>query len=111
MNPGDRDREIVVQTATQTQDPDTGEIVIDWTIGAIKVMAEWLPGNTREAYYAQNRLGAQIEGVFRVPNIARPNPGTQRIVFDGLLYDIEPAVEAEGRDSGWLIPVKAKVEP
>lgn len=109
MNPGDRDREIVVQTATQTQDPDTGEVLIVWTIGAVTVWAEWLPGNSREAYFAQNRLGAHVDGVFRVPFIARPNPATQRILFDGLMYDVHPPVEI-GRGVGWEIPVTAKVD-
>jgi SPP1 family predicted phage head-tail adaptor len=103
-DPGLRDREITLQTATITQDPDTGEELIDWTANQLTLYAQWLPGSTREAYFAQQRLGTLIDGVFRVEYIDRPVPETQRVLFEGMLYDIKPPVEV-GRHDGWLIPV------
>lgn len=109
MNPGDNNRQIVLQTLTQSQNPDTGEPIIDWESGALTLWAEWMPGNSREAYFAQNRLGAHVDGVFRVAFISRPNPTTQRILWDGLIYDVHPAVEY-GYRQGWEIPVTAKAD-
>lgn len=106
---GTRDRAIVMQTATETQDPNTGEVLIDWTVGARTVFAEWLPGSTREAWFAQRRLEAHVDGVFRVPWMARPDPARTRILFQGLVYDVRPPVEI-GRGIGWEIPVTAKLE-
>jgi hypothetical protein len=108
-NPGIRDREITLQTATKTQDPDTGEELIDWTIDPLVLYAQWLPGNTREAYFAQQRLASHITGVFRIDPIDRPDPATQRIVFDDRIYDLFPPIEI-GRGNGWEIPVIARGE-
>ena len=110
MNAGDRDREIVLQTATATQDTGTGEEVIDWDDAEEQTLhAQWLPGNTREAYFAQQRLGASIEGVFHIEPIDRPSPSTNRIVFDGRVYDIKGVSEI-GRREGWEIAVEARGE-
>jgi head-tail adaptor len=111
MNAGQRDREVTIQTATTTQDAETGEQLIDWDdIDEQVEMAQWFDGNTRETFYAQQRLAAHIEGIFRVAYIARPNPATQRIVDeDGRVFDIKPPVEV-GRREGWDIPVVARGE-
>ena len=102
-------RTITLQTATTTQDPSTGEVLIDWTMAALQLPAEWLPANTREAYQAQQRLASYIDGVFRIRYRARPQPDTQRIVFDGRTYDIKPPIEL-GLREGWDIPAVARAE-
>jgi SPP1 family predicted phage head-tail adaptor len=102
-------RTITLQTATATQDPSTGEALVDWTAIAESLPAEWLPANTREAYQAQQRLAAYIDGVFRIRYRARPQPDTQRIVFDGRTYDIKPPIEL-GLREGWDIPAVARAE-
>lgn len=108
MNPGDRDREIVLQTATKTQDTNTGEELIDWDdVDEQTLFAQWLPGNTREAYFAQQRLQATIDGVFRLEPITRPSPANQRIVMDDITYDIRGVSEI-GRGEGWEVVVSAR---
>lgn len=108
MNPGDRDREIVLQTATKTQDTGTGEELIDWDdVDEQTLYAQWLPGNSREAYFAQQRLEATIDGVFRLEPISRPSPANQRIVMDGITYDIRGVSEI-GRGDGWEVVVSAR---
>jgi SPP1 family predicted phage head-tail adaptor len=110
LNAGDRDREIVLQTVTLTTDPISGEDVKDWTtIDPETLWAEWLPGNTREAYQAQQRLGAYVDGLFRIAGHDRPAPDTQRIVFDGRTYDIKGVTEI-GRGEGWELSVTARGE-
>lgn len=106
INAGQRDREITLQTATVTQDPDTGEELIDIEEELV-LFAQWLPGNTRESYFAQQRLASHIDGVFRIEYIERPNPATQRILFDGRVYDLKPPIEI-GRYEGWEIAVVAR---
>lgn len=107
MNAGDRDREIVLQTATKTQNAETGEEVIDWDELDVTLYAQWLPGTTRESYFAQLRLESHIDGVFRIEPIDRPDPATQRILFDGRAYDMKPPIEI-GRGDGWEIAVVAQ---
>jgi hypothetical protein len=110
MNPGLRDREITLQTATKTQDADTGEEVIDWDELDVTLYAQWLPGNTRESYFAQQRIQAHIDGVFMLEPIDRPNPNTQRIVDeDGIVYDIQGVIEI-GRREGWEVAVSARID-
>jgi head-tail adaptor len=110
MNAGDRDREILLQTATTTQDDDTGEEVIDWDDAAeLTLYAQWLPENSREAYFAQQRLAAHISGIFRVEYIDRPSPATNRIVWEDRVYDIKGVTEV-GRREGWEIAVEARGE-
>ncbi len=110
MNAGERDREIVLQTATTTQDADTGEEVTDWDdADELVLYAQWLPGNTRESYFAQQRLAAHVDGVFRIEYINRPSPGTNRIVWEDTTYDIKGVVEV-GRREGWEIAVEARNE-
>lgn len=105
LNAGQLDREVTYQTATKTQDPDTGEELIDWDdVAEETIWAEWLPGNTREGYQASQRLSAQVDGVFRIYyRLPRPDPAVNRIIFDGDTYDLKPAVEVR-RAEGWEIP-------
>lgn len=108
LNPGLLDREITIQVATRTQDDETGEEVIAWADDQT-LYAQWMPGNSREAYFAGQRLAAHVDGVFRVPPIDRPNPTTQRIVFDDRTFDMKPPIEI-GRGGGWEIPVVARAD-
>lgn len=110
FNAGNMDREIVLQTATVAQDPVSGEEVIDWDNQDVTLWAQWLPGGTREAWHAQQRLGAYIEGVFRIyDRDPRPTPEGSRIVFEGRTYDVKPLMEI-GRGEGLEIPVVAHGE-
>jgi hypothetical protein len=108
VNVGDRDREIYLQTATKARDTVTGEELADWdAIDPLVLYAEWLPGNSIEAYRAQQRLEAYIEGVFRIEPIDRPDPASQRIVWEGRIYDIVGVVEIE-RGDGWELAVTSR---
>lgn len=110
MNAGERDREITLQTATKTQDADTGEEVLDWDdVEELVLFAQWLPGHTREAYFARQRLAAHVDGVFRIEYIPRPSPAANRILFEDLAYDIKGVVEV-GRHEGWEVAVEARAE-
>ena len=108
FNAGNLDREIALQTATRTQDPISGEEILTWSDET--VWAQWLPGDTREAYFAQQRLGSYIDGVFRIyDRDPRPTPEGSRIAFEGRVYDIKPPVEI-GRGEGLEIAVVAHGE-
>lgn len=109
VNAGDLDREVILQTATKTQDADTGEEVIDWEAAESETMwAQWLPAGTREAWQASQRLSTYIDGVFRIYyRLPEPDAATNRIIFNGRTYDLKPAIEIE-RAEGWEIPVVAR---
>lgn len=110
MNAGDMDREIVLQTATTTQDESSGEMVIDWDTVNETIWAQWLPAGTREAWQAQQRLASYVDGVFHIYDRSpRPTPEGHRIVFEGRVYDIKPPIEI-GRGEGLEIPVVARGE-
>ena len=111
INAGACDREITLQTATKTQDPDTGEELIDWDDLDDPIWAQWLPAGTREAWQAQQRLGAYIEGVYRIYDRSpRPTPESSRIIgHDGRTYDIKGVVEI-GRGDGLDLAVVAHGE-
>lgn len=110
LNAGDMDREIVLQTATKTQDASSGEEVIDWETVSETIWARWLPAGTREAWQAQQRLASYVDGVFHVYDRSpRPSPESTRIVFDGRVYDVRPVIEI-GRGEGLEVPVIARGE-
>lgn len=110
MNPGDRDREITLQTATKTQDEDTGEEVIDWDdADELTLYAQWVPGNARETFFAQQRLAASLDGLFRIEYIDKPSPALNRIVWEDRTYDIVGVTEI-GRREGWELSVAARAE-
>lgn len=108
---GAMDREIVIQTATRSQDATTGQDVLDWDAVADQpVWAQWLPGGTREQWQAQQRLGSYIEGVFRIYDIEdRPTPDLSRILFESRYYDVKGVVEI-GRGEGLELSVVARGE-
>lgn len=102
------DREITVQRATDSPDPVTGQDVSTW-VSDLPIRAQWLPGGTREAWQAQQRLGTTIEGVYEVYDMdPRPTPDTAQILgHDGRMYDVVGVVEI-GRNEGLLIAVVAR---
>ena len=109
LNPGNLDREIILQTAEAVQS-DSGEETFDWANADEQtIWAEWLPAGTREAWQAQQRLGAYVDGVFRVYDHLepRPRPDNTRILFDGRIFDLQPWIEI-GREEGLMIPVVAR---
>lgn len=111
INAGALDREIVLQTATTTQDQNSGEEVIDWDDHNETIWAQWLPAGTREAWQAQQRLQSYVDGVYRI-YYREPAPtaaGSRIIGHDGRTYDIKPPIEI-GRADGWDIPVVARGE-
>jgi len=107
------DREIVLETATKSQDPDSGEELLTWPPDggtALTIWAQWLPAGTREAWFAQQRLKSHVDGVFRIYDMeTRPTPDATRILFDGRVFDLRPYVEI-GRGEGLEIPVAAHGE-
>src|SRR5690242_3775385 len=110
LDPGHLDRQIVIQTAAIVLG-DGGFPSLDWDHATSQtVFAEWLPGGTKEAWQAQQRLGSYIDGLFRIYDISpRPAPDNTRILFDGRLFDTKPWVEI-GRGVGLEIPVVARSE-
>ena len=103
LKPGLMDREIVLQTAAKSQDPETGEEVLTFTDETL--WAQWLPAGSKEAWQAQQRLGSFVEGVFRIyDRTPRPSAAGDRIVWDGRTFDIKPYVEI-GRGEGLDLPV------
>lgn len=110
LNAGELDREIVLQTATKTQDSASGEELVDWEAAEEEtIWAQWLPAGSREAWQAQQRLSAYVDGVFRIYFRDEPDPALNRIVFDGKTYDIKGSVEIE-RAEGWELAVVARNE-
>jgi head-tail adaptor len=180
MNPGDLDREILLQQATKTQDVQTGEEVQHWSAAGYtvtsnqiagvntvpvtgghghflsgrsiqfsghatvytltatsttdpatsvainpaltapvvagevitpsnKIWAQWLPASTREAFQAQARLAAYIDGLFRIYWQSGIAPDTHRIVWENRIFDLKPPIEI-GRREGLELPVVARAE-
>lgn len=111
INAGALDRVIVLQTASITQDPNSGEEVIDWDNADLTLWAQWLPAGTREAWQAQQRLQSYVDGVYRIYYIdPAPSADDNRIIgHDGRTYDLKPPIEI-GRGEGWDIPVVARGE-
>ncbi len=107
LNSGDLDREIVLETATQTQS-DSGEPIVTWG-GAETVWAQWLSTSTREVFRLQ-REGSYIDGLFRIYDKSpRPTPEATRVVFEERLYDVTGVVEI-GRGEGLELLVVAHGE-
>lgn len=110
LNAGEMDREIVLQTATKTQDPSSGEELIDWDELDETIWAQWLPAGTRESWQAQQRLGSFVDGVFRIYDRSpRPTPADSRVVFEGREYDVKGVTEI-GRGEGLELAVTARAD-
>lgn len=106
LSAGRLDREIVLQIASLVQS-DSGEATLDWDNATEETLwAEWLPAGTREAWQAQQRLNAYIEGVFRIYWRDDIVPERTRITWDGKVFDVKPPIEI-GRQEGLDVPVVA----
>jgi SPP1 family predicted phage head-tail adaptor len=102
------DREIVLQTATESEDATTGQSLLTWAATAT-IWAQWLPSGTREFWQAR-QIHSEIEGVYKTWYRSDVLPDVSRLVgHDGRLYDIKPVVEV-GRREGILIPVVSRGE-
>lgn len=109
LNCGQMDREIVIQTATRSIDPVTGQPIFTWDTGET-IWAQWLPAGSKETWQAQQRFGSYVDGVFRIHDRSpRPTPDTTRIVFDGKTFDVKPYVEI-GRGEALDVPAVARGE-
>ena len=114
LSSGDLDREITLQMGTPSQSDASGEETMTWAAVTDEVNAggyvdaQWFPAGTRETWQAQERIGATVDGVYRIQDRAvRPTPSNYRIIgHDGRVYDIKPYVEI-GRGEGLDIPVTA----
>jgi head-tail adaptor len=107
LDVGLMDREIVLQTATKSQDADTGEELLTWDAGDT-VFAQWLPAGTSEAWQAQQRIEAYVDGVLRIHDRdTRPTPDATRIVWDGKIFDVKGVVEIQ-RGEGLDLVVVAR---
>lgn len=103
------DREIVLQVAAMAQDAGSGETVPDWVNATdYTIWAQWFPGNTREAWRAQQRLGAYIDGLFRIYYRSDVSAELTRIQWDGKTFDVRPPMEV-GRQVMLDVPVVARV--
>jgi len=114
LSAGDLDRYITIQIATRSQDPVTNQDVVEWATDEADVPAQWLPGGTREAWNAQQRIASYVDGVYRIRDRdPRPTPEDSRIIgHDGRTYDVKPYMEDVdfGRDEALLVPVVARGE-
>lgn len=107
---GKMDRRIVLQVAPVVQSA-SGEETFDWDNAISEtVWAEWVPTGTDEKWKSQDRLGAYVDGVFRIHDrTPRPTPNDTRILFDNRVFDIQPYVEVDRR-RGLELPVIAHGE-
>jgi head-tail adaptor len=113
LNAGNRDREIVIQKVRITQS-DSGMQIKDWEAAeALTVWAEWLPGNSREAWQAQQRLASYVDGVFVTEYLdfdgQKPDADNTRILYDQQIWDVKGWTEI-GRRDGFEIAVVARGE-
>lgn len=118
LDAGKLDREIVLLTATSEQAEGSGEDVLTWpdvdsvedaqgVENAEVVWAEWITGTASEVWKASQRIGATVDGVFKIrADGSRPSPATTRILFDGTVYEVKGVTEI-GRGDGWMISVSA----
>jgi head-tail adaptor len=110
LDAGAMDRPLTLKTAVKTQHADTNEEVIDWDSADETIWGQWLPGNTSEGYLAQKRLGAYIDGIFRIYyRETLPTPDASRIVFKGRTFDVKGVTEI-GREDGLELSVVARGE-
>jgi hypothetical protein len=115
LDVGLMDREIVLQTATRSKDPDNGQEILTWpeaedVDGNETIFAEWLAGDTSESARAQKRIESYIDGVYKIHYRDEPRPDINRVIgHDGRTYDLKPAIEI-GRGEGWMLPVVARGE-
>ncbi len=104
--------EIVIQTATKTEDPATNQEVLTWDATNDQTLfAQWLPAGSSEAWKAQQRLESYVSGVFRIYDLDdvadRPKADDTRIVFNGRTYDTKPYVEVY--DEGMVVALDIAV--
>jgi len=111
IQPGLLDREIILQVAVLVQST-TGDPQYDWEHATSHhVWAQWLPGSTREAWEAQQRLASFVDGVYRIYYLdPEPTPENTRVIgHTGRVYDLRPPIEI-GRRLGLDLPVVARGE-
>lgn len=111
LNAGDLDREIVIQVVTKSQDPVTGEELLDWDDeDPAPVWAQWLAAGAKETWQAAQRLQATVDGVFQIYDRSpRPAPATHQVLFEGRVYDLQGVTEI-GRGEGLELAVTAKAD-
>jgi head-tail adaptor len=107
LDAGLLDRQIILQTATVSEDTNTGQDVLTWD-DDLTIWARWLPGTARETWLA-SQIDATIEGIYQTYDISpRPTPDVSQIIgHDGRTYDVKGVTEI-GRGEGLLIAVAAK---
>lgn len=108
LDTGLLDRKIVVQFATESQDPRTHQDILTWG-GDETIRAQWLPEGTREFWQAR-QIHAEISGLYKTHYRDDLVPETARIIgHDSREYDIKGISEI-GRREGLLISVVARGE-
>jgi hypothetical protein len=109
LSSGELDREITLQVGTPGDGSvESGEVTMTWAAVTDEVNAsgyvdaQWLPAGTREAWQAQQRLGAYVDGVYRIQyRSTLPTPSGYRVIgHDGRVYDVKGIIEG-GRQE-WL---------
>lgn len=107
LSAGELDREITIESSTSTQD-ESGDPIVTWATLDSDVPAQWFPGSSVEVYRAQQRLEAEIAGIFRVYWRDDITAEGTRILWDGKTFDVLAPIEG-GRQEWLDIPVKALV--
>lgn len=111
LDAGNLDREIILQTATMSQDSVTNQEVLTFDAEDDEALwAEWLPGTATEVWKAR-QIDSTIEGAYRIyDRDPRPVPDINRILgHDGRTYDIRGVTEI-GRGEGLIVLVVARAE-
>jgi hypothetical protein len=101
------DRRIIVQTATVSEDPTTGQDIATWE-SSQPIAAEWLQSSATETWQAR-QIDATIEGIYKTYDMSpRPTPDLAQIIgHDGRTYDVKGVTEIN-RGEGLLIAVAAR---
>ena len=107
---GDLDRYVTLQTGVAGQST-SGEETIDFSSPTEEmIFAEWLSGTATETVQSQARIGAYLDGVFRIRWRDDVSPKFSRIVDErGRIFDVKGALEDSkfDKEEALLVPVVA----
>jgi SPP1 family predicted phage head-tail adaptor len=96
MDAGRLDRRIELRRQVLTLDESTGQTVESWPTAYATVWAEKADLRGRE-FFAANQVNSEITTLFRIRH-RTDVLATDRIVCDGLSYNINPPAEIGRRD-------------
>lgn len=105
MQAGKLRHKIIIQTPTETENPDTGELETTWSTFAT-VWAEILPAVGRE-FWASKQIVAEITGKIRIRYIAGVN-SKMRIKFGSRIFNIIVPINVEEKNIELVLMVSEK---